>query len=121
MTEYETWLGAVDAGDGYALACPDGHRTVPPVKRCFDCGAPDLERVPIPDTGTVLTATTVHVAIPDYDDDAPYTVAIADFDGLRLTGRVCDSPDAADSLVGRDARLGAETDVGSPYLTLRAE
>lgn len=121
MTEYDDWLDAVDAGEGYALACPDDHRTVPPATRCPDCGAPDLERVPLAETGSILTATTVHVAIPEYEDDAPYTVAVADFDGLRLTGRVPDPPDDHADLVGRDVRLGAERDVSSPHLTLHIE
>lgn len=85
---YDEWLDAIAEGEGYALACSNGHGSLPPRRRCPECGDPDLEQRTLPDSGTVDTFTTIHVATPEFADDAPYVVAIADFGLVRLTGQL---------------------------------
>lgn len=85
---YDEWLEAIGEGEAYAFECPNGHGSLPPRRRCPECGDPDLERRDLPDSGTVDTLTTIHVATPEFADDAPYTVAIVDFGLVRLTGQL---------------------------------
>lgn len=85
---YEDWLDTVADGEGFFLACENGHRWLPPRRVCPDCGSTTLSEEPLPDTGTVETFTVVHVATPRFAEDAPYATAVADFGDVRLTGVV---------------------------------
>jgi hypothetical protein len=85
---FDEWLAAIGEGEAYALACPNDHGSLPPRRRCPECGDPDLERRELPDSGTVESITTIHVPTPEFGDDAPYTVAIVDFGLVRLTGQL---------------------------------
>jgi len=82
------WLDALADGDGFALGCPNGHGSLPPRRVCPECGATDLSREPLDETGTVETYSVVHVPSPRFADDAPYATAVADFGPTRLTGVV---------------------------------
>ena len=85
---YDEFLRAVGDGEGFYLECPEGHGWLPPRRVCPDCGATELERRPLPETGTVETHSTVHVSVPDFEAETPYTTAIASFGPVRLTGVV---------------------------------
>lgn len=94
---FDDFLDAIESGEGFYLECPEGHGSLPPRRVCPHCGATDLEEVPLPETGEVETHTTVHVASPEFEEDAPYVTAVGDFGGVRLTGIVRDSdPDGND-------------------------
>jgi uncharacterized OB-fold protein len=83
--EYDAWLDAIDAGDGYYLSCDEGHGWLPPRRVCPRCGG-DLHEEPLPDAGTVATFTVVHVPTPSFAAEAPYATVVADFGEVRLTG-----------------------------------
>ncbi|WP_255193585.1 Zn-ribbon domain-containing OB-fold protein [Natronobeatus ordinarius] len=85
---YDDLLDAIVEGEGYYYRCPDGHATFPPARRCPDCGSAALERAPLPDRGTIVSHTTVHVAGPSFVDDAPYVTAVVSFGPIKLTGIV---------------------------------
>lgn len=85
---YDEWIAAIDRGEGYALECSNGHGSLPPRRRCPECGDPNLEERALPDSGTLDTFTTIHVATPEFAEDAPYVVAIVDFGLARLTGQL---------------------------------
>ena len=88
--EYAEWLDAIAEGDGFAIVCPEGHGSLPPRRVCPECGATDLSREPLDETGTVATYSVVHVPSPRFADDAPYATAVVDFGPTRLTGIVRD-------------------------------
>lgn len=85
---YDEWIDALAAGDGYALACPAGHHSLPPQRRCPTCARSPLESKPLTDTGIIETYSIVHIPTPAFTDDAPYVIAIASFGDVRLTGQV---------------------------------
>lgn len=90
---YAEWLDALADGDGFYLR-GDGENeaTIPPTP-----GHGDLEREPLPGTGTIEAVSTIHVPHPDFGDDAPYAIAVASFGPVRLTGQVRGvDPEAAD-------------------------
>ncbi|WP_248897647.1 Zn-ribbon domain-containing OB-fold protein [Haloplanus halobius] len=109
---HDDWLDAIDDGEGYYLACPEGHGSLPPRRVCPRCGSADIEQAPLPASGTVETYTVCYVGIPDFADEEPYATAIADFDGVRLTG-VVRGIDPEDVTVG----LTVEPDVGTNATT----
>jgi len=85
---YDDFLDAIQDGEPYYLESPSGDGWLPPRIRDPDTGERDLTEQPLPDTGEILTKTTTHVAAPDFADDAPFVVAIADFGPVNLTGQV---------------------------------
>ena len=85
---YDEWIEAIEKDEGYALECSNGHGSLPPRRLCPECGDSELERRPLPDSGTLDTFSTIHVATPAFTEDAPYVVAIADFGLVRLTSQL---------------------------------
>lgn len=83
--EYDTWLDAVADGDGYYVACDEGHGWLPPRRVCPHCGG-ELHEEPLPGTGEISTFTVVHVPTPPFAAEAPYATVVADFGAVRLTG-----------------------------------
>ena len=102
---YDDWLDAVADGEGYYLACENDHGWLPPRRVCPDCGSRDLSEEPLPDSGEVQTHTTVYVATPAFEADAPYVTAVARFGPVSITGLVRGvDPDAVEmgDVVGID-------------------
>lgn len=85
---YDDFLDAVEEGDPYYLEGSDGAGWLPPRLRDPRTGERGLTEEEMPDTGEIVTMTTTYVATPDFADDAPFVVAIADFGPLQLTGQV---------------------------------
>lgn len=96
---YDDFLDAVGAGEGYYLACPNGHGWLPPRRVCPECGAREFSEASLPATGEVTVTSTVHVTAPQFVEDAPYVVALASFGPVTLTGQLRDV-DADEDLVG---------------------
>lgn len=91
---YDEWLAALGTGEGFYLACENGHGSLPPRRVCPHCGSEDLTDEPLPETGTVDSFTVMHVAAPKFVDDVPYVTAVVDFGPVRLTGVLTDvTPD----------------------------
>jgi uncharacterized OB-fold protein len=90
---YDDWLDALESSDGYYLECANGHGSLPPRRVCPHCASRELTEEPLPETGTVESHTTIHVATPSFVDDAPYVTAVVDVGPVRLTGQVVDGDD----------------------------
>jgi len=85
---YDDALDAIESGDPYALECSNGHTSLPPRRVCPDCGDGDLAEVDVPTTGEIVSYNETHVPTPDFADDVPYALAIAEFGDVRFTGMV---------------------------------
>lgn len=104
---HDAFCDAIEAGDPFYLACPDGHGSVPPRRVCSQCGARSLTDRPLPDTGRVRAYTVVHVATPAFADNVPYVTAIADFGSVTLTGIITETaPDAIEQ--GTEVTVGIQ-------------
>lgn len=62
-----------------------GKVTVPPRGSCPESGVPTEEEVLLPDTGTVITFTIVHIPIPNSPVKPPFIVANIVLDGADQT------------------------------------
>ncbi|QSG08212.1 Zn-ribbon domain-containing OB-fold protein [Halapricum desulfuricans] len=114
---YDQALDAIENGEPYALECPEGHQSMPPRQVCPECGASDLEEVEIPLSGELLSYNVTYVPTPDFGDDVPFVLGVAEFDDVRLTGRV--QADAEDVEVGSavEVGLGESETTGRPLVT----
>jgi uncharacterized OB-fold protein len=86
--QYDDFLDALLEGDGFYLECSNGHPSFPPHQVCSVCGESDVTKQSLSDRGTVIAHTIIHVPPPRFRDRAPYVVAIADLDGVELTGHL---------------------------------
>lgn len=88
---HDEFCEAIEAGDPFYLACPEGHGLVPPRRVCPHCGAQTLTAEPLPGPGQVQASTVVHVATSAFADNVPYVTAIAEFGPVSLTGVITES------------------------------
>jgi hypothetical protein len=116
--EFDDWLDAVAAGEGFYLEGPEGHGCLPPRRVCPHTGSPDLRRRPLPAEGVVESFTVVHVAPPAFVDETPYATAIARFGPVKLTGVVRGVPAGAVA-VGDAVRAGVVEVDGTRTVALR--
>ena len=85
---YDDWLDAIVEGQGYYIECENGHGWLPPRRVCPTCQSQQLSEVVLPESGEIATYTTVYVATPQFEDDAPYVTAVVDFGPVSITGIV---------------------------------
>ena len=66
-----------------------GTRYFPPKMDCPKCLLSDMEWFEIKGDGKLLSYTTVHYGPSGFEDDAPYTLGVGEFeDGLRIFSRL---------------------------------
>lgn len=104
--DFDDLLNAIDRGDGYYIICSNGHGSLPPLRVCPECGDSNLRKENLPNGGTIITYTEIRVPAPEFMGETPI-VAIADFEGVRLTGRLIGDLNTAE--VGLPVTLGVTT------------
>ncbi|MFC1948785.1 Zn-ribbon domain-containing OB-fold protein [Chloroflexota bacterium] len=73
----------------------------PPKMDCPGCLDSDVEWFEIKNEGKLLTYTVVQYGPSGFEEDAPYTLAVAEFEGgLRVFGRLSKSIKEGDITVG---------------------
>jgi uncharacterized OB-fold protein len=77
-----------------------GTITFPPKMDCPSCLASDVEWFEVTGPGTLATFSTVTYGPSGFEEDAPYTLAIADFGAFKMFGRMCKDIPQADLTVG---------------------
>lgn len=104
---FDDFLDAVEDGEPYYLEGTDGDGYLPP--RLIDpaTGSQELTEEELPETGELLTYTQTHVASPEFADDAPFVVAIAEFGPVKVTGQVR-GIDAEDVEIGQEVEIGVD-------------
>jgi uncharacterized OB-fold protein len=115
---FDDLLDAIQDGEGYYLECENGHGSLPPRRVCPHCDSRELGEEPLPDVGTIETYTVVRVATPQFDDDAPYVTAVAEFGPVRLTGLVDADPDGVDTGLTVGVDVGESVTRGERVLEL---
>lgn len=101
---YDDFLDAVEDDEPFYLESPSGNAWLPPMQFDPETGESELEEQSLPTTGEILTHTTVNVATPAFDDDAPYVVAIAQFGPVKVTGQI-HGIDHADVEIGQEVEI----------------
>ena len=85
----EEFINYLKQGKVMTTRCKEcGTAHFPPKMDCPSCLDSDVEWFEIADTGKLITYTIVHYGPSGFENEAPYTLAVADFDGLRVFGRV---------------------------------
>jgi len=93
----EEFIDYLEQGKVMTTRCKKcGTAYFPPKMDCPGCLNSDVEWFEIADAGKLVTYTTVYYGPSGFEDEAPYTLAIADFDGLRVFGRISKDVDEKD-------------------------
>ena len=77
----------------------------PPKMDCPQCLSSDVEWFEITGSGKLATYTVVNYGPTGFEDDAPYNLAIADFNGLRIFGRLSHDVKEADIKIGMELKV----------------
>ena len=111
----EEFISFLEQGKVMTTRCKQcGTAIFPPKMDCPDCLDSDVEWFELENPGELVTYTTVHYGPSGFEDDAPYTLGVLEFDnGLRVFGRVSKGVSADDLKTGMDmkivpAKLGEE-------------
>jgi uncharacterized OB-fold protein len=88
-TKASDFLSYLEQGKVMATRCRRcGTNYFPPRMDCPKCIGGDIEWFEIKGNGKLVTYTVVNYGPTGFEEDAPYTLAIADFDRMRVFGRL---------------------------------
>jgi uncharacterized OB-fold protein len=88
-TKASDFVSYLEKGQVMATRCRKcGTNYFPPRLECSKCLSSDVEWFEIKGNGKLVTYTVVNYGPTGFENDAPYTLAIADFDGVRVFGRL---------------------------------
>ena len=100
------FVGYLEKGKVMATRCPRcGVNYFPPRLDCSKCLGSEVEWFEIKGNGRLGTYTVVNYGPTGFEDDAPYTLAIADFDGVRVFGRLSKSIKESDVRPGMGLKV----------------
>ncbi|MFC2020336.1 Zn-ribbon domain-containing OB-fold protein [Chloroflexota bacterium] len=103
-SDFVTYLEQGKVMTTRCTACGTYH--FPPKMDCPSCRDSNVEWVEIKNDGKLVTYTVVHYGPSGFEDEAPYTLAIADFgDGLRIFGRLSKNIEEGDIKSGMGLKM----------------
>jgi hypothetical protein len=83
------FISYLEAGKVMATRCKKcGTSYFPPRMDCPTCLSSDVEWFEVKGKGKLLTYTKVNYGPSGFEADAPYTLALGEFDGVRILGRL---------------------------------
>ncbi|MCL6610727.1 MAG: Zn-ribbon domain-containing OB-fold protein [Peptococcaceae bacterium] len=89
QTKLSAFVDYLEKGELRATKCKQcGKVFFPPRADCDACLGSDMEWVKIEGTGKLVSFTEAQYAPTGFEADVPYTLALADFDGVRVFGRM---------------------------------
>jgi uncharacterized OB-fold protein len=105
-TKASDFVSYLEKGRVMATRCRRcGTNYFPPRLDCSKCLGSDVEWFEIKGNGKLLTYTVVNYGPTGFENDAPYTLAIADFDGVRVFGRLSRSIKESDIKPGMTLKV----------------
>ena len=79
----------LEAGKVMATRCKEcGGSYFPPKADCPKCLSSDVEWFEVKGKGKLMTYTIVNYGPTGFENDAPYRLALAEFDGIQIFGRL---------------------------------
>lgn len=106
ISEIQEFFSAIENDEPYCLAGTETHGMLPPRYVDPASGDKEISRESMPSAGKLLTYSTVHVAPSPLENVSPYTVAIAEFGSVRITGQLRGFE--TDPEIGQQVSIGIE-------------
>jgi uncharacterized OB-fold protein len=102
----EEFINYLEQGKVMTTRCKKcGTAYFPPKMDCPSCIDSEVEWFEIKNNGTLVTYSVVHYGPSGFEDEAPYTIAISDFDGVRVFGRMSKDVEEADIQPGMAVKV----------------
>lgn len=106
QTKVAAFVDYLEKGEVVASRCTRcGARYFPPRADCYRCLSDKMAFEPIKGSGRLLSFTTANYAPTGFEADVPYTLALAEFDGVKVFGRVSREVPVEELAVGLPVRL----------------
>ncbi len=103
VSDFVTYLEQGKVMTTRCRSCGAGY--FPPKMDCPKCLSSDVEWFEIKGGGKLATYTVVNYGPTGFEDDTPYVLAIADFDGLRVFGRLSRDIEEGDISLGMELKV----------------
>jgi len=105
-TKAAQFVDFLNHGRVMATKCRDcGTVHFPPKMDCPSCMSANADWFEVTEPGTLATYSRVTYGPSGFEDDAPYTLAVADFGSFKMFGRMCKDIPAADLKVGMKVKV----------------
>ena len=105
-TKASDFVSYLEKGKVMATRCRKcGTNYFPPRLDCSKCLGSDVEWFEIKGNGKLVTYTVVNYGPAGFESDAPYTLAVADFNGVRVFGRLSKSIKESDIKPGMSLKV----------------
>ena len=103
VADFVTYL---DQGKVMATRCKKCQASYfPPRMDCPTCLISDMEWFEIKGKGKLVTYTVVNYGPTGFEDDTPYILAISDFGGIRILGRLSRDIKEGDIKLGMELKV----------------
>ncbi len=88
QTKTSAFVDYLEQGDLYATRCsPCGLTFFPPRTDCYSCLGSEMEWIKISPRGKLISFTRSYFAPTGFEEDVPYVLAVAEFNGTKVFGR----------------------------------
>lgn len=105
QTKVGEFIDYLKNGELAATKCLECERVFfPPRSDCPWCPDSKVDWVKIEGKGKLLSFTKVHYGPTGFEDDTPYTLALADFNGVKVFGRIGKEVDEEVAKVGMELK-----------------
>jgi len=89
QTKVNAFVAALESNELKGNKCKNcGNTYFPPRADCCGCLGSDMVWINIEGPGNLLSYTRVNYAPTGFEKDVPYTLALADFNGTKVFGRL---------------------------------
>jgi len=105
QTKVAEFVDKLAAGEICATRCVRCRRVYfPPRADCVSCLGNSMEWKKIPEKGKLVSYTRVQYPPAGFEADAPYTLALVDFEEVKVFGRLSNAVEEAGIKVGMEVK-----------------
>jgi hypothetical protein len=89
VTRVNDFIGHLEKGQVMGTRCKScGRVYFPPRADCFQCFSSDVEWFEVSGNGKLATYSKLQYAPSGFEDDLPYAIAVLDYGGFKIFGRI---------------------------------
>jgi uncharacterized OB-fold protein len=106
QTRVDKFVDLLDQGKVAGTQCKScGEKYFPPRADCANCLSSDMEWFGISGPGKLISFSTLIYAPTGFEEDLPYTIALADFGDVKVFGRMSKDLKEEDMKIGMDLKV----------------
>jgi len=106
QTKVDKFVDLLDEGKVAGTKCKSCGKTYfPPRADCSNCLSSDMEWFEISGPGKLMSFSTLIYAPTGFEEDLPYTIALADFGNAKVFGRMSKDLKEEDMKIGMDVQV----------------